>query len=166
MAASINQVILNFLDRMIDENIRSAETMASLRSIIAEHRAEHKESLGEIQNKIEKLQEHFANGFGVDIKDHVSSETKAIQDMLLEFGNQLEKEEDRKKRLDHYDRFGKFLDKISSPKFWAALFVSFIVGVATLLGAADAIWSKINAIVSKKNPSPSSHVDADSSALK
>lgn len=150
MSESINQVMLNFLDRMIDENVRSAEALASLRSIIAEHRAEQKESLGDLQEKIEKIQHQFSNGFKAEIKDHVSSEMEHTQDFINELKKLMETEEEKKKRLAYYEKFDKFIDKISSPRFWAALFVSLVVGISTIMGALATAWKAIDPLINKK----------------
>lgn len=151
MAESINQVILNFLDRMIDESAKSTEALSSLRSVVTEYRSEQKESSSDLREKIEDVQHQFSNGFKSEIKNHVTFEGKNTQDVLGELSKRLETEEEKKRRLEHYDRFAKFLDRISSPKFWATLFVSFVVAVATLLTAINTAWSTIKPFFDKKS---------------
>ena len=58
----MNQVILNFLDRMIDENVKHADALSQLRSAIAEQRVEVDEltkeirdNRGSVTNKLDSL---------------------------------------------------------------------------------------------------------------
>jgi VIT1/CCC1 family predicted Fe2+/Mn2+ transporter len=150
MSESVNQVILNFLDRMIDENVRFAEALSALRSVIGEHRSEQKESIADVLERIEKIEHHFSNGFKSEIKEHVSAEAEAMQIIFKEIKDMLETEEEKKSRAALDQKIDKFIDKISSPKFWATLAVSFVVAISTIIGGAATAWSKISPYLEKK----------------
>jgi len=135
MSDSINQVVLNFLDRMIDENIRSAEILAALKSEIHEQRGE-----------VDKILRQFQNGFRTDIKTHVSQHADKQMDLLYEIKERLETKEEKKKRLTYYDKIEDFIDKVQSPKTWISLFVAFVVGIATLIGGIATLVYKLPAV--------------------
>lgn len=143
MSEPMNQVILNFLDRMIDEFRLSAEAAVALRSVIAEQRNEQKESINDIRDDLEKIIHHFSNGFKSELKEHISSSSDETLSLLEELKKLMETEEEKKLRLAHYERFKLFLDKVQSPKFWAALIVSALVAIGTTIGA---VTTALNAV--------------------
>lgn len=151
MTEPINQVILNFLDRMIDETVRSAEALSALRSIIAEQRAEQKESISDVKDMLDTIERQFSNEFKSEIKDHISrktEETRSIFDeSLADFNKHVETEEEKKKRIEHYDRFEKFIQKVESPKFWVTLFVSFVISISTLVGGIATVVYRLPSIM-------------------
>jgi len=156
MTEPINQVILNFLDRMIDETVRSAEALSALRSIIAEQRAEQKESISDVKEMLDTIERQFSNEFKSEIKDHISrktEETRSIFDEgMADLSKHVETAEDKKRRIEHYDRFEKFIQKVESPKFWMTLFVSFVISISTLVGGIATVIYRLPAIMGWSQP--------------
>lgn len=139
MSESMNQIILNMLDRMIDENVRTVEVLTTVRQAIIEQRNE----LGENHKILEVIQvaqkdSSIQSGIFVDeLKDHISVEIDRINDIIKnEIIIRLETIEEKKDRVLHQKRFDSFLRKIHSKKFWVATVAGVIAGISTLVGGA------------------------------
>jgi len=172
---------------MIDESVRSAQELTSLRSIITEHRSEIKESNAEVRDMLDKMElEHRADqkesrtewkhsfdkieqDLKIDIKDYLSKyheETQEIINIVLsemkryyenEDAKRLkiqETDEEKKKRLEHYNRLEKFIEKTENPKFWIAIFVSFVVAISTLIGGIGTLVYRLPNIVGSFQKDP------------
>ena len=73
MSDSQSQIILQFIDRIVDENIKSAESLVSLKFSVEEQRQEINEILGVLKN-----------GLRDDIKNHVSATVGEVSGKLVE----------------------------------------------------------------------------------
>ncbi len=135
MSDSMNQVILNFLDRMIDENVKHADALSQLRSAIAEQRVEVDEltkeirdNRGSVTNKLNDLHERQ-------------------NDLLRDILSRLETKDDAKERKEFYKKVDKFIETVKSPKTWIALIVSAIIGLTGLVGGVATIVYRLPNLV-------------------
>tara|TARA_B100000614_G_scaffold262909_1_gene300987 strand:- start:478753 stop:479217 length:465 start_codon:yes stop_codon:yes gene_type:complete len=131
----MNQVILNFLDRMIDENVKHADALSQLRSAIAEQRVEVDEltkeirdNRGSVTNKLNDLHERQ-------------------NDLLRDILSRLETKDDAKERKEFYKKVDKFIETVKSPKTWIALIVSAIIGLTGLVGGVATIVYRLPNLV-------------------
>ena len=154
MSDSINQLILNFLDRIIDENIRTAEAMVALKNAISEQRAD-----------INKVHSELANGLKSEIKDKILEEAsrereilRELKDLIRAVEGRLETEKDRDARFEYYKKIEKqganltrkldsFTGMVKSPKTWMIIAISLIVALSSLIGGIY----KLSTIIGSKS---------------
>ena len=150
MSDSINQLILNFLDRMIDENTKNAEAMIALKTAVSEQRID-----------LDKVLAEFSNGFKSEIKDKILDEASKEREILREIkamisaveGKQ-ETEKQREERFRYYKKLNSFIQKFESPKTWIKLGISFIVALSLLTGGVATLVYRIPYIMGTNSNNP------------
>ena len=123
MSDSQSQIILQFIDRIVDENIKSAESLASLKFSVEEQRQEINEILGVLKN-----------GLRDDIKNHVSATVGEVSGKLVEIDKKYdslarenEKHNERNKEID------AVLSDIRKKGMWFRGAVILVSSVATII---------------------------------
>ena len=124
----MNQIILNFLDRMIDESIKNAEALSAMKSAITEQRTD----IGEIKTEINNIFEKE-------------------RDILQDIKDRIESTEERQEHKNHCKNVEKFIDQVRSPKTWVALGVSFIVAISAIIGGVATIVYRLPEWANKSN---------------
>jgi len=123
MADGQNQIILQFIDRIVDENIKSAESLVSLKFSVEEQRQEINEILSTLKN-----------GLRDDIKNHVSNTVGEVSGKLTEIDKKYdnlvrenEKHNERNKEID------AVLSDIRKKGMWFRGAVILVSSVATII---------------------------------
>jgi len=118
-----SQIILQFIDRIVDENIKSAESLVSLKFSVEEQRQEINEILATLKN-----------GLRDDIKNHVSDRVGEVSGKLTEIDKKYdtlvrenEKHNERNKEID------AVLSDIRKKGMWFRGAVILISSVATII---------------------------------
>lgn len=125
MASEQNQLVIQFLDRIVEENIKSSEKISNIKFVQEEQRKE-------VNNILAILR----NGLKDDIKDHFSSELEKhikkleqISERQNELFKEIEGHRERNKDID------EVLKDIRKKGIWFRGIVTIIVAVATIAGA-------------------------------
>jgi len=123
MSDSQSQIILQFIDRIVDENIKSAESLVSLKFSVEEQRQEINEILRVLKN-----------GLRDDIKNHVSTTVGEVSGKLTEIDKKYdnlvrenEKHNERNKEID------AVLSDIRKKGVWFRGVVILVSSVATII---------------------------------
>jgi len=125
MASEQNQLVIQFLERIVDENIKSSEKISNIKFVQEEQRKE-------VNNILDILR----NGLKDDIKDHFSAELEKHIKKLEEISNrqnelfkEIEVHRERNKDIDGV------LRDIRKKGIWFRGTVAVIVAIATIAGA-------------------------------
>ena len=144
MSEAVNQVVLSFLDRMIDESAKTTEALTTLRDNIKEQR-----------DQLEKINNHFSNGFRSDIKEHITVEAGEVKDSVQETRHlvqqvilRIESEEEKRQRLESYKKMDDFLDMVKNPKTYITVLASVIIALTTLVSGVFFAAIKIEPYIS------------------
>jgi len=130
MANNESQIILQFIDRIVDENIRSAEALTALKFAIQEQR-----------NEINQILQMLKNEIRTDIKDHVN---KKSEDFKADLISKLEKIEgkfdtlavENRDNIKRSEEIDKVLADIRRKGIWFRGFLVLITSVATIVAGA------------------------------
>lgn len=119
-----NQLIIQFLERVVDENIKAAEKLSSVKFLQEEQRREVSEVLAMLRN-----------GLKDDIKKHTSEESSKVRrdyEKLIEKIDPLfnEVKEHRKR----FVRIDEVLTNIERRGMWFRGLVTIIVSISTIVG--------------------------------
>jgi len=139
-----NQIILQFIDRIVDENIRSAEALTALKFAIQEQRAEISEVLDMLKNELRR-----------DMKDHIDKKSDLVRDEMIRQLESIEGKFDilaseNKKGNDRNEQIDKVLTDIRKKGLWLRGVVVVAASLATLAAAA-LYFSRVTGIASDKS---------------
>lgn len=132
MASEQNQLVIQFLERIVDENIKSSEKISNIKFVQEEQRRE-------VNNILSILR----NGLKDDIKDHFSAE---LEKHIKRLGQISEKQDELFKEIEDHRERNKDIDgvlrDIRKKGIWFRGTVALVVAIATIFGAVITI-SKI-----------------------
>ena len=140
MANNESQLILQFIDRIVDENIRSAEALTSLKFAIQEQRNEINEILQMLKNEIR-----------TDIKDHVSSKSDNFKSGLIVKLEKIEAKFDtlateNREHIKRNEEIDRVLTDIRKKGIWFRGFLVVVTSIATIVAGAI-YFSRVSGIV-------------------
>lgn len=119
------QLVIQFLERVVDENIKSVEKLSNVKFIQEEQRREVAEILAVLKN-----------GLKDDLKRHVSEESsktrrdvEKLSDKYDELNKEVKEHRERSKEIDIV------LKDIRNKGLWIRGFITLVVALATIAGA-------------------------------
>lgn len=125
MASEQNQLVIQFLERIVDENIKSSEKISNIKFVQEEQRKE-------VNNILTILR----NGLKDDIKDHFSAELEKHIKRLEQIA---EKQDELFKEIEGHRERNKDIDgvlkDIRKKGIWFRGTVAIIISIATIAGA-------------------------------
>lgn len=125
MSTEQNQLIIQFLERVVDENIKATEKLTHVKFMQEEQRREVAEVLAVLKN-----------GLKDDIKKHMSDETsksrKDYEKLLDKFEDLFDEIKEHRERAKEID---EVLKDIRKKGMWFRGAIALIVALATIAGA-------------------------------
>jgi hypothetical protein len=150
MQSEQNQLIIQFLERVVDENIKTAEKMSSVKFLQEEQRRE----VGEVLRVLR-------NGLRDDIKKHISNESETTRNRFEALVVKYEKLVEQHAELyaeikEHRERnaeLDEVLKDIRKKGMWFRGAIALIVALATIAGAFVTL-SRISGWSNTSQPAP------------
>ncbi len=124
---------------MIDEHSRTTEALVALRSAINEQR-----------NDIGDFLKKFNDDFEIDIKEHINNQGKELIALLNEIRKAQETEEEKRKRIEHYNHSSVFFKRLNNKKRNIGIISAVISGIMFFIGGSISIYKELDAIKKQK----------------
>lgn len=122
-------LIIQFLERVVDENIKTAERMAKIEFLEED-----------IRKDVEEILHMLQNGLKAEIKSHVSEEFDSMKEeyrKLVEKHDELYKEV--KEHRDRNEQLDKIVSDVRKKGLWVRALIAIVVSAATVAGAVIGI---------------------------
>ena len=151
------QLVLDVLDRMIDEGIKNTERLTELKLTVSQSKDDINRFLDRLENELKK-----------ELRDHVSTESDRVVAAVRSEVGLVRKEieplqaliRDSKPFLNEHENFkltrentDKLIAKVDSPATYLKLFMAFLVAVVTFVSAAGTLVWRMTSWLENDTPS-------------